>query len=355
MMKTEEIISNFSKIYSWMSDEQSKDIYLNRLNFLITGDYKYMHNIIRKYVPDMAALNDKVVPQLLNELPEKDIILYGAGEDAKANIHYFINDARFKGFCDKDINKQRNGVCGYPVLSPEMLLADENCSIVISTHRGLEEIKKFLMESGVDEKRIFAMTPYMFAMQEEQYFNTDFMKFSDEVFVDAGCCDLMTAYKLQQHCNKLNKVYAFEPDASNYELCVKNMGKFGSDVVKMFDKGTWSSSGKLCFSATADGSSHVSENGDASIDVVTIDEAVAGREKVTFIKMDVEGSELESLKGAKNTIMKDKPKLAICIYHKPEDMITLPMYIKELNSNYKLYLRHHSNGAGETVLYALPV
>lgn len=84
-----------------------------------------------------------------------------------------------------------------------------------------------------------------------------------------------------------------------------------------------------------------------------IDEAIHPGDKVTFIKMDVEGSELESLKGAKNTILRDKPKLAICIYHKPEDMVTIPLYIKELVPEYKLYVRHHSNSWAETVLYAV--
>lgn len=69
--------------------------------------------------------------------------------------------------------------------------------------------------------------------------------------------------------------------------------------------------------------------------------------------MDVEGAELESLKGASGTIQRYKPKLAICIYHKPEDMTEIPLYIKSLVPEYKLYVRHHSNSIAETVLYAI--
>ena len=90
------------------------------------------------------------------------------------------------------------------------------------------------------------------------------------------------------------------------------------------------------------------------IPVMPIDEAIETGDRVTMIKMDIEGSELEALKGAKQTIQRDKPKLAICIYHKPEDIIEIPCYIKELVPRYRLYLRHYGNGDTETVLYALP-
>lgn len=355
-MKQLNEMSVICKVYNWLCDKESKDIFLNRVNFEVTNDYQYMHNIIDKYVPDMASLNNEAIPKLLATLPtDKDIILYGAGEDARANLCYFVNDSRFKGFCDKSVEKQRTGVDGYSVIAPEELLQNNECSIVISTHRGYEEIRQYLIENGVNEDRIYEMTPHMFAMQDQQYFNMGLLNYEDtgEVFVDAGCCDMGTSLKLSKHC-KIKSIYAFEPDPSNYNLCKKVAeSEFDDNVVKIFHKGTWSSSTVLKFDASADGASHVSEEGDSSIEVMSIDEAVNGKERVTFIKMDVEGAELESLKGAKETIIKDKPKLAICIYHKPDDLIEIPCFVKELVPEYKLYIRHHSNGAGETVLYAV--
>lgn len=75
---------------------------------------------------------------------------------------------------------------------------------------------------------------------------------------------------------------------------------------------------------------------------------------MSFIKMDIEGADLEALKGCQNTIRRYHPKLAISVYHKPEDIIEIPCYIKELVPEYRLYLRHYGNGDTETVLYALP-
>ena len=69
--------------------------------------------------------------------------------------------------------------------------------------------------------------------------------------------------------------------------------------------------------------------------------------------MDIEGAEYQAILGAKKIIDKYKPKLAICVYHKPEDIWELPWLIHKINQEYKFYLRHYSFGDVETVLYAL--
>jgi hypothetical protein len=76
-------------------------------------------------------------------------------------------------------------------------------------------------------------------------------------------------------------------------------------------------------------------------------------EKITYLKMDIEGGEFHALKGAEKTILRDKPKLAISIYHSHDDMIRIPEYIHDLLPEYKLYVRQHSI-FHETVLYAIP-
>ena len=92
------------------------------------------------------------------------------------------------------------------------------------------------------------------------------------------------------------------------------------------------------------------------IEVYTIDEIVKDS-KVTFIKMDVEGSEVKALKGSEHTIKNNFPKLAICTYHKKDDIINVYNYIKQFETSkkkYKIFLRQHAYAGVETVLYAIP-
>ena len=112
----------------------------------------------------------------------------------------------------------------------------------------------------------------------------------------------------------------------------------------------------MSFSDTADVASHICDDGLQRISVEALDQEllVKRNEKVTFIKMDIEGAELETLKGARRIITEQKPKLAVCVYHKPEDIFTIPEYLRTLNPDYKFYLRHYTFAAWDTVLYAIP-
>ena len=69
--------------------------------------------------------------------------------------------------------------------------------------------------------------------------------------------------------------------------------------------------------------------------------------------MDIEGAEIKALEGAKEIIKKYKPKLAISIYHNPKDLIQIPIYLKKLLPEYKIYIRHHSLRETDTVCYAV--
>lgn len=148
------------------------------------------------------------------------------------------------------------------------------------------------------------------------------------------------------------KVYAFEPNKENYENCLKKI-KFiqGGHKIEMINKGLYDSEGEKHFIYDG-GSSHISDGSSETIQTVSLDDFMENREKVSFIKMDIEGVEMDALEGARKTIIRDKPDLAICIYHKNSDIVDILQQILDIYPDYRLYIRHYSVFRWETVVYA---
>lgn len=176
-----------------------------------------------------------------------------------------------------------------------------------------------------------------------------------EYFVDAGCFDGNTSLQCMGWCaGNLRMVYAFEPDSRNYQISCKNLSRIGCEF-ELYESAVWSGKEVLRFKEDtgAGWGSFVSGKGEKNIRADSIDNKLNGR-KATYIKMDVEGSELEALRGSIKTIREYQPKLARSLYHKPEDIIEIPIFLEELDLGYKYYLRHYQTRMEETVLYAVP-
>jgi len=189
-------------------------------------------------------------------------------------------------------------------------------------------------------------------VKDEEMYYPEFFKLSDdEVFIDCGAFDGDSILSfVNKTKGKYSKVYAFEPDKNNIEKLKENTSQFKN--IEIIKKGCFSSKTTLYFRDGEGLSSTFSNQGNVTIEVDTIDNVIP--EKVTIIKMDIEGSELEALKGAQKTICKNLPKLVICLYHKPDDLFTIPQYISELSDSYNLYLRHYGLYSYDLVLYAIP-
>lgn len=186
--------------------------------------------------------------------------------------------------------------------------------------------------------------------EDIQYFDV-FSPADDEIIVDAGAYDGTTAIQfLEWGGDKVKHIYSFEFDPVNAAKCEENLKPY-ADKVTLIKKGTWDKDEVICAEASGSTGSSVISEGNTEVQLASIDSELAGV-PVTFIKMDVEGAELKSLIGAKNTIIKNRPRLAICVYHKPEDIYEIPGYILSLVPEYKFYLRHYASNEWETVLYA---
>jgi FkbM family methyltransferase len=187
-----------------------------------------------------------------------------------------------------------------------------------------------------------------------QYFpNDDFLKLTkNEVFFDCGAyIGDSIAWFLNASNGLYQHIYACEPNIDNLKKLVDYVKDQRLTNIDIINKGVSNITGRLSFQMEAN-ASRIAENSLDYIDVDTIDNIVSGN-PVSYIKMDIEGSELLALQGAEQTIIKFKPTLGICVYHKRRDLIDIPAYIKKLAPEYKFYLRHHSQFLFETVLYAI--
>ena len=185
-----------------------------------------------------------------------------------------------------------------------------------------------------------------------QYFIDSVKLSDDEVFVDCGAYtgDTVNAFICETNM-KYKHIYSFEPDTHNF----KELTKLQSNLSRFtcINKGTWNEKTILKFINSGSMGSLISQNGDTHIEVDTIDNILNGQ-AATYIKMDIEGAELPSLIGAEKTIRNYKPKLAISVYHRHDDLLTIPHYIKSLNNEYKFYLRaHYKPYFNDMVLYAV--
>lgn len=195
----------------------------------------------------------------------------------------------------------------------------------------------------------------------KQYFCDEIIRLKEnEVIIDCGAYDGDTLRDISRYTKNLyNKIYCMEPDKRNLIELKKTIMDLNLHDICIIDKGAWNETDKLCFSMECSNeSSKIIKESDQidlkkidTIDVVAIDDVI--NESISFIKMDIEGAEIKALKGAQNTIKKYKPKLAISVYHRNEDLIEIPNYIKKLVPTYNIYIRHHGINGTDTVLYAI--
>lgn len=362
-------------------------------------------------------LNFDEIYNLRNELDEfllnydKDIpiILYGFGGGILGMPDMMKkHKINILAICDRDVKKHGVSAEGIEIISfEEALQKYKNFNVYITVSNSFGEIREYL-EKYISSDRIFAfgrkknmstveyrkflhdneneinyiyenfeddfskktmnnvisgtftnnLNFFQNVFVEEQYFPNDIIVLGEnEIFVDAGAFDGDTIRAFLKNSNDMFKrIYAYEPD-KRYADKILKIGKLLSrenDII-VHKKALYSEKTTLNFNTDLSRGAYASSelsNG-SLIQTETIDNTID--EEVTFIKMDIEGSELAALQGAENTIKKYTPNLAICVYHKCEDILAIPKYIMSLGLNYRYYLRHHTMSVDETVFYAINI
>ncbi|MCR4662717.1 MAG: FkbM family methyltransferase, partial [Endomicrobiaceae bacterium] len=192
---------------------------------------------------------------------------------------------------------------------------------------------------------------------------------TNDVFIDCGASNGDTIFQFIKECKgKYKKIVAFEINPNNLKASIVKK----TNNLTVFNLGVWNKKEKqlILENQTNPRSSKIEQvkvsytvpdiykNIKQNIKKNTIEVDAIDNIKecadMTFLKMDIEGSELMALKGAEKTIRKNKPKLAISIYHSDEDILDIPEWIINLNMNYKIYIRHHSFASpSELICYAI--
>ncbi len=183
-----------------------------------------------------------------------------------------------------------------------------------------------------------------------QYFEDDFYKIpSNPVFVDGGGYIGDTTMIFIDKVKNYKKIFLFEPTTANMKSAQENLQN--SSHIDFIEVGLSNFDGDVFFNED-DASSSICNAGSLKIKVNTLDNIIQG--KVDFIKLDIEGAEQNAINGAKNLISNFKPILAICIYHKAEDWYKIPEQILNMHNDYKIFIRHYTEGITETVMYFIP-
>jgi FkbM family methyltransferase len=196
--------------------------------------------------------------------------------------------------------------------------------------------------------------PACIAAFRENQVNQYFEPFLDlqsegESFADIGCFDGRTSADFIECCPQFNSVHIFEPDPNN--LVVIRARFEGQEKVHCYPVGLGDAKRTVRFSSSGS-TSAITDDGDLEVQIETLDSF--GIDGLTFLKMDIEGAELGALAGARETILRCHPRLAICVYHEASDLWRIPQEVFSIRDDYTIYFRHYTEGVTESVMFFMP-
>lgn len=346
------------EIYNWLQDDLSREIFLTRKQFgeeysdIDIASAIISNQFERFFVTENPRYGSLSESKKL--LEEKKCIIYGYGAAAKRLIASVSDAHNIVAVWDKGVTEPFTGINGASVMPlPESRREVSPfdyvvLGVIVAEFR--DQALNFLLKLGVPEDKIRCA----FLLDDtNQYFDKEIIQFdSDEIFIDGGCFNFATSARLLELNPKVKKIYAYEPDQKNLCMIKDAVKKSGFHNVIIAPFAWWSENTELIFESSGRGGAKVAPIG-TRVTAVAIDSVVPPDEEITFIKLDVEGAELEVLKGAEATIRRCRPKLAVAIYHKQKDYFEIAEYIKAIVPEYRAHIRHYSSVNVDTVLYCV--
>jgi FkbM family methyltransferase len=185
-----------------------------------------------------------------------------------------------------------------------------------------------------------------------QYFPDDLFRLGeDEVFIDCGAYngDTIADFQRASH-DHFARIIAFEPDPVNFAALLSAVNGDQRISLQPYATGLRRETLRLSMDSTG---SHISETGACVIEAVSLDDVLADTAP-TYIKFDIEGSEPDALEGGRQTITRYRPKLAVCVYHAPDHLWSLPLQLHDLLPDSQLTLRTYNADGLDCVCYCIP-
>lgn len=354
------------KAFSLLQDRESQKLFWARLHFSEYGDVVPLFRLLMQM--DRTG-NPKDLISLLRDRidrknQERELILFGTTGNARelfltawrlgCKADYVCKEDTPDEFTYSTAPALRdfdwNGV---PIITEDELFRHHRDAQVMIGDIRCGVCKWYLVQKGFPADQIFQRH----TQWDVQYLDAELMRPGEhEVYVDGGVLDLTNTLEFIEWCGgRYDDVYAFEPDTQSYARCLDRIqtdSRLDEQKVHLLHAALWKRDENLVFRDGNGGSSTVDAEENSTIQGRSIDSVLQGK-PVTFIKLDIEGAEMDALIGARMSIKKWKPRLAVCVYHRREDLVEIPLYIHGLVPEYKMYLRHYSTCRAETVLYCI--
>lgn len=360
-------------IYNALQDDLSRTLFWGRVQYSLshklTGVYKAMicnDNMKWLKTKKTYAETRYGLPGLWEVIkenqPEQNNKFFLMAFDEEWNEYEWVLDRFLEAMSDmkivfsgcvmphaKELPKVYKGI---PCISEVMFMnsIDETTKVVIGIPGWCMEIRGIVEKYANIAEKLYPIAD----TANPQYMEMDFWTpQKNEIFVDVGVYNLQNSVDFVQWAkNGFEKIYAFEPDPKGYEVATKRIRELAifDNKIELINKGLSAKNGTLKFPAEYKGSG---KNGGEfiEVEVVSLDSYLQGK-AVTFVKMDVEGAEMDVLLGMQQTIALHKPKMAVCVYHKYQDIFEIASYLLSIVPQYKLYLRHYNSNETECVLFA---
>ncbi|PRX67080.1 FkbM family methyltransferase [Cohnella sp. SGD-V74] len=294
---------------------------------------------------------------LPNETVKSNVLLFVTPAVLNQNLQVrkkFLNEMVEKGFAAEDVLFVPFEVSRALEIGNSCITNASKCIEVMSMLQ--DNLSKCcyydFIESGLKIKPLSA--PWMDV--KWQYIAPELFELTESDYVvDCGAYTGDTVLQFAEMYPNLRGMTAFEPAPETFEALQNLIGKV-SIPVHAINKAVGDVCGSTFLYLGDDplGYRITDCTSEVTIEICTLDSELTGSAP-TFIKMDVEGAELAALRGAQEVIQRNRPILAICIYHKGEDLYEIPLYLRELVNDYHFFVRKYTDTAFELVFYAVPL